>query len=983
MRDSERDKIWRYYLLWNQEIAEYVFPVGNRGKPVYLQIDDKGMSEIARRLDISGDPNDDLREAVHSTLALNADFGVFVNHLLATADWYKQNMGLERERPEPPPCLALLRVFVMAAERMRSSGGKGGNNYYSPLLEELRLPSSQYRTLRPQIAKDFRKISQFFWLALKDWLDAWEWERGKPTAAQVGGYRHVGVPLSQSLVREQDRLRLKEFFAEQEYNPSSPPDRSRLEEDLDRWIHKQGSPASSPLRQLWDRGDRNAIADIVEQELGSWEGLSEDPGGVRGRALRVRLAIQFERRGISKKPALYAIVSANSLCDQSSSYHLQQCQAETHETHENVHSSLRMERLSLPGCFSIEPAYEVVQNLEALEDLQLLQPDLDVRLKWSAREAIPLAWDSSSGLFVEQDRMERDREFLVLCREELSESARALLEDICGQEIKSHAGEYGDIPEGWTLFLSACPKESSPSLSLDTSLLYDLIPEPRYFFRINGGVQLPGHRTWHVFCPPEIAAVAEDQEAMLDLACCVKWSPHIENGAEWSLGRSSAFVYISQSQCSDALCEGDFDIALYEGDSNGGSRYVTRAAVHLRSGDNPRALGQNESRCLACPLDPKDYIHLATGVDANRNAPSGPLLVGAQLFEGSAEALERHPGRKGSLALKDAAPGPQAGRRDGSAAVPAFLDGHDLLLDALTYARAGSWTLFRRMANQIRAQRGLAQEWFAFRALDRLQGLGYIEIVLDRAHLRPLHWCIAPATLVVAPSRERAFLAGYRSNRLLRPLESAVRELGGSVEKERPHPGPMVLAVSGLHLDDIRLAASVASDDSGIYLSVQEDAPWRLAESSPTLNGMLDSLPVINLPEHKSLETFDTVRDEWRRASWPLRPGAYRVRGRPALYGIAAREDLQAGRMRVARPSWTRLLGLAFDGIRLAAYNRADSALRSIAGVPLPGLLERALVLCSGRLPIQEGRQRVYPEVPQRIGALVESRLNEIQGKGD
>src|SRR5206468_1596336 len=52
--------------------------------------------------------------------------------------------------------------------------------------------------------------------------------------------------------------------------------------------------------------------------------------------------------------------------------------------------------------------------------------------------------------------------------------------------------------------------------------------------------------------------------------------------------------------------------------------------------------------------------------------------------------------------------------------------GLDLLLDALTYARAGRWPLFDRLAQQIGDE-----PWFALESARLLSALGHIDLVVD------------------------------------------------------------------------------------------------------------------------------------------------------------------------------------------------------------------------------------------------------------
>lgn len=963
MAQEAQEDPWEAYLGWNRAIAEQVFPKGANGGPVYLQLDEEDLRRLGDEMRVE-EPLHAFRVAVRRTLNLTDTGGVFERQARAVSRWKAQTR--DESRPEPPPCIGLLSIFVLAAERMHSGEGMSGNNYYDRLLQELEVPDLLRPALRDQISAQFRSHSPRFWDALARWLRYWEGERGQPTATSVGGYSYVGVPISQALVRSQDRSHLHELFAQRGYRPDHPPGRDRLARDLDRWIHQAGSPSSKALRDLWDRGQSDAITDIVIQEIGAWKGPAEGEHPERDLPRsRVSLGIQFRSQGLRELPRLFMLVAGLSDGEGRASYPLA---LEEGEDGPEADPGLELRRLKVPGWYAIEPAEEVVGSMGLLAQLSFEVPDLEVRLARDPRPLLPLRWEEGPGAYVEADRMDRDGRFLVLCRAQWAEEIGQLLDHISAGEARSLGEGVGEVPEGWVLFGGVTPARWDAPEGMDTTGLSDLVPEPDRLFRVAGGLPLPGVRTWHVLRPPGVAVVSEDRSVRLRLRAGWRWPRPDGDPREETIAEGGWVLQAKLSEFPAGLKDGDLALEVQEGSSGGPWRTVERSVVHLRSGSTPRELGADQAHPLALPLRP--VAGALTLIDLATESDQGPVALGARVLADPAEALAAHPG----------APGPLGD--DGSRSIPPHRPGwlpispelkgeHDVLLDALSYARAGSWRRFQELAGRVR--RGYR---FAYRAAERLSGLGHMEVGRVRPSMRPHCWAIAPPTIVRVPGEEQAFLAGLRSRAVVDTLQAVVEELDGFLQGEPARDGPMTLRIMGLGRDELELVASEASDRLGMEVAVSE-APWEaLVESARPLSGILASLPEVNLPEPGGLQAFDVDVGQWRSAPERVRPGALRLRRSPRIYGVAAAEDLAAGRMRAADPALAHLLAFALAGRKIVDWERDRGRLRSLRGLPLPGPLERAAVICSGRPPRVEGQQRSYYGVPAELGDRIDMLLS-------
>lgn len=788
-------------------------------------------------------------------------------------------------------------------------------------------------------------------------------------------------------MRAQDRHHLKGFFAEQGYTPHTPPNRPRLLMDLEHWINKPGSPASNPLQELWgkDEQHRNAIADIVEQEIRAWDGPSEEEHSRDSVARKeTRLAAQLQPRGLRKEPALLLIVPEPRTASPSNSYLLRFERDASDVAQDLEDERVRMERLSLPEYYSLEleGALSIEQALQS--GLRLHQSQLGWIVERSPREAVPLRWDEATGLYIECSRLEEAGHYFLVCRDELTGETQRFLSSICSEAPLRMDGPCGDVPAGWTLFARVVPEHVKPPSDLDSPELANLLPasqkpgdEP--LFRVSGGIYLRDRNTWHVISPPEIGIVPLDvPNKRLKLILRAEWQADAQD-RESVLADSQGVIHLRPEQLREVLAVGDYRLELFQIGEDGMEQRVSRRKVHIRSGSYPRALGQRSAFPLVRPLSPSTGSDQLISVNLDRRQPDAPVATGARILEPTGIALGRHPGSAGSLGTPSESLVSRVSAANSPIGEP--LGEYDLLLDSLTYARSGSWASLHKIAEDIRKQQGIARPDFPNVAAERLSSLGHIEIGYDISRMRPRYWCIAPATIVVHPWGEAAFLSGLRNELLVKALEGAINELEGQLDRVLPHLGPAVLRIRGLSVDDLELAASVASDECGIDIGVQSGVQEYLADSALSLEGVIESLPPVELTDNTRLEFFDTRSDLWCCA--PSRPlsGAYLVKGTPMVHCFATDKDIRDGRLRACHREWCKLLAHALAGEDVVKFDSSQGILRSLHGHALPGLLERALVLCNGELPRREGTQLVYRGVPDRVGNIIEQAAS-IDAKG-
>ena len=115
---------------------------------------------------------------------------------------------------------------------------------------------------------------------------------------------------------------------------------------------------------------------------------------------------------------------------------------------------------------------------------------------------------------------------------------------------------------------------------------------------------------------------------------------------------------------------------------------------------------------------------------------------------------------------------------------------------------------------------------------------------------------------------------------------------------------------------------------------------------------------------------FHLESASWVQRPFASEPGAYRLEqalARTDVFRTPA--DVEAGTAALATVQLSKHLAARRFGRALLAYSPDQQVLAVPLGADLPGLYGRAAVLCGGRLPTPDERQRLllYHDVPQRV----------------
>ena len=869
-----------------EAIADELFGHEHAGRPVYTLADSSALSRIAEKAGLKGDEFSAITDVVRSSLAIN-DAGV------APFRWQSEAAQKHRQQPlETPPALPLLMLLSLAAESMHADGDLAAHNYYSRLHRLLRVPTERY----PRVEGDYRRHADELWGSLNAWLEAWEGERGIPTAYAVGGHAYIGLPMSQAVVRQHDRSGLHEFFALEGMTPGirlSPSDMSLA---MDSYATATPSPLSSHLSRLWRvPAAREQIVEAACLELEAWDGSGSAAAGPDGRLSATRL-LAFLRSFPRKSIVFNLMLPYASGGPDVARFHLAESEV-TLPTLVGPGSSTRLSGVDAVSATSL--VGEVLSG-------EIGEGDSRPFARKPKRVAA-LRWDDLQGAYVEVERISLGEDSLILAKEDSRQRVEA--------HLVAHARpgwrelpQLTGLPEGWLVY-EHVQVVSAPIDRVHPDLL-PLTPRSRTSLTLRGGFVLPGLlRKWSSLEPPEIVGMAAGASS---LTICVYAGTRIDPAAlvvETNREDELAVVPLAQHQLGD----GEYVVAMFV---DGASRPSSTAVLRLRSADSPQfSVDEVDIRLVYSPDSGQAWPLRAGAANWNRfvngartvelRADSKFPLDAIQEFvprHRPATTAEPQRARVGVPAADDSClvtgmhhfqlppvvPGqprtqtvegecttcglmrrfagtPWAARRrdqDSSRAsrmqhIPPIIESDEpdfqVAFDALNHVGHGSFATFERIAAQVEGS-GL----FADSFLRRQEVVGHLDVARDE-WFQVTDWAVNSATLVPI-GLGRWVLIGARSRNMVNLLRELAGESGQvfeSVDAELAR-----VEITGTLPDEARLA------DAGLTVLLESPA-LTIAASLPALSEVASALKRVAVPAYRTAEFWDTTSASWRATAHP------------------------------------------------------------------------------------------------------------------
>ena len=248
------------YLRWNNALAEHFFNPDMAGRSVHLYANSRLISELEGEL---GAVAGSFIDAVQEGPLWTTRQGICQRALQACQGWRARGLDY-------PPYIAYLGLFVLA-------GGTDGDfdpNAYYPRLREL-LGEPGYGMF-----PSFNRMQEL-WNDLGTWS---EFDRagelGLFHTRTIGGHVHIGYPLAQSLLTEQERKALPRVFYEANLDPTATPPADELARALRNNVSRELlRPRTIRLVESQNDADHyKAILDAVVDELAEWDGETQDTG---------------------------------------------------------------------------------------------------------------------------------------------------------------------------------------------------------------------------------------------------------------------------------------------------------------------------------------------------------------------------------------------------------------------------------------------------------------------------------------------------------------------------------------------------------------------------------------------------------------------------------------------------------------------------------------------------------------------------------
>ena len=468
------------YIEWNNLIAEIFFNESRAGKEVLLYINDEVINSLGKPFKVGVD---DFIKAVQYGPSWSTRTGFCQKALQVYEDWRLRSL-------EYPPYVCYLAFFVLAAV---TETDYAAHSYY---------PGFHKRLNEPQ---DFGRPPSFDRM-IELWDDLEKWSReekheklGRFVARIRGGYVHVGLPRSQTVLSEYERKHLPNLFNKAILDPTDAPSPEVIPKILRNYgqeILEKRTLKLIDSSQAEDIALRKALIEVVLDELEEWDGtieatLDEEIQPHLHVNAGLRLCIKLDT--MAAKLSVYVRFKTSRMFPEDGlNFKGQDGQNSwfCREAYQGWSSSLKYitngSSIKLDG-----------SSLDWNKDALFVDNNNHWRARLRGADVRLFRLGEMDGLpdWVETQKLERGKEYLVAVAERLEERIRKWGEDCC-EYCKQE--RFSGLPSHWSLFRIKNASESFPGLDLlylSTSTRLILIE----------GIKSGYVNTYFKFAPPKAA----------------------------------------------------------------------------------------------------------------------------------------------------------------------------------------------------------------------------------------------------------------------------------------------------------------------------------------------------------------------------------------------------------------------------------------------------------------------------------------------
>ncbi len=1007
--NSLEAEYWRV----NRAVNEVFFDGRFQDRPVYLDPDGSLRKPLAQTLGVEEDKVDEtISHAVACTLTVDAR-NIY--------EWHTRNAKNWDQRKDLPPFTALLLSLSLAAKHMREGDEISQNNYYG------RLSEVYGNVVSREEASNSREYTREFWFSLNSWLLEKDFIYGRPTAQQITSWTYVSFALSQALVREADRDSFKKLFSRYCLSAEDGLSAAELEPYLAEWM--SGGGPSGFLKRIWsDANLRDRVVAAAQQELEVWDGISAHSGldqGVSG-SRRLFWVVRVKKMPMLRI-AMYLCIGNGS--GDETDLSVQSTMIEGDElSARDKKSSTSFAFVNLPGAdaFYLSPT-ESIDMGRAISGEVTLVDSHGTRYKRISRPIVPMTKGGTGHYYREVSQVIKHEQYVVLCHENWKQRVSNYLDIYGRQGYQYLAGSKSGLPLGWGLF-EGVELVSSP-LGDNERDLQDLVPVERgptiYF---NGGLPL-ARDVWHASCPPNVFATESESVLSLKLVEPGNKRDQIVVEEENSV-ENPDFIGKSGARLNGVY----YTLMAYSGRAKRCEKNIS-----FRTADSPRQIIKGEERELSYQLDGISTFDSAAVARASMaSVPSiaglkwlhedlAPIFSPSFSFDemkkfsfvksnhveyeltfaessytdetveaSTTTCISRgcHAWRvpfgvckKTKMAILTCGDCGATVLWKAKIAIPTkrkpkttlgttrkvlvnYSDNKptaDQIYDALCYTRFGTWQTLQRILSHL-----VEEPWQAYEKAKELFDLGLIDLELDISSRRARSWSIPPSALVLNGS-DRAYLSGFRCNSLLEELGMALEAAGARpyFSFEEGVPKHLSWDTSQVECKLLREIAKSVKDPLGREISITPAPSLAIARRLPSLSLMLAQFNETSLPVNK-ISLFVPFKNSWEETRFEGKSGLYRYDGLPRRFylvnshGESRNTTFELGKIAAARA----------ERLRLHDYDRESQTFISVLGCEPPGLFRRALVSCSGKLPVFGDKNTLrYSGVSPELAMTILSKL--------
>lgn len=934
------------YLKWNNLIGASLFNEGMAGREVYLFVRKQDVIRIGRESEnFEGQTNDhiwqDFIRSVKNGLPgedktdlerkINSAYRNFV---------VKKLIGISGEPFTFPPYLSYLLLTVLPI--VEDESPLRANNYYKRITAFLK--ANELPTLRDATPQ---KNCDLAWQHLADWSTlqkqgAW----GIFTKQNFSGYVHVGLPMSQCLFDPRGFKLLPEAFARAGFVPGLLPSQETMRKTLiENWVSvlRQRPTVLDNLKKSDDDLGQVVVA-IACRIFAAWEGdleIEPEQAGLR----------ESDRQISRQRARLYLsfIKQRDGVLDWGVRMNSTRPYPEDLTFPPDLHC-----KDVLRNGWSNHMKHKFSSHLTLRDPSnrwEAVLPEKQLRLFIAGRT---LGLNSDS--WVETDQLNRYEPTYILCADDCANKVMTWGEHFPTGSFKQKTEhDFDGIPVGCQLFWF-----SGPSQGLDGEA--NLPMEKKMAFV--GGVKT-GYRTWLPQCPPEVK---------------------IESAA----GNESPYYVDPLAQIEIKLSQkpNTRDHWLLPNTLPTGQEYGIIAAnlpkQTFRTDD-----GSGFARLCAGPsANPRrDYFGNPTEAMAGGHA-IGNKVAGIQSTFQTGYLHHFKPVQRGDASVINGN-------------VPSFNPANDWLLHFLACRRDCRVENFYEAFEQVLAQ-SIVGEWnpseLSLSACKRIvlnlyDALGYVDFDYQQRRI-----VANPPQLLLLPTESglRALLTGVRTPEFVQKVFGLAAERGlsirivskaGTVADWQLLPDTITLESCKPY--SINHELKIFAQDLHIPFQPDDIAQWALLHFSASLDDFKNTLGRCRserFEDYGTFKVFNAHTFQFESAEGndfdktfalvEYRQNAYTYEHILWIDCVAHRVD----------KSWGRWLVIQKIGWSVVFVDENKRAAYIPAALPLPYLLAKGLLLCSGRVPERKrleinGVKALFSKYDNMIFTFLSNELSKIGQK--